>query len=180
MLRDNARRGPHLKVTGPRSYSIPRGNALETNDLRKAGLKVTLPRIKILEILGTVIPRHMSAEDIYKHLLESHEDIGLATVYRVLTQFEAAGLVTRHHFEGTTAVFELNEGQHHDHIVCLDCGKVEEFMDSEIEELQHKVAKRLNFELKDHSMILYGRCLKGDCASRGKDHRGTVSAGSRN
>ena len=109
---------------------------VETSDLRKAGLKVTLPRIKILEILGTATPRHMSAEDIYKHLLESHEDIGLATVYRVLTQFEAAGLVTRHHFEGTTAVFELNEGQHHDHIVCLDCGKVEEFMDAGIEERQ--------------------------------------------
>jgi Fur family ferric uptake transcriptional regulator len=143
---------------------------LETKDLRKAGLKVTLPRIKILEILGTVTPRHMSAEDIYKHLLESHEDIGLATVYRVLTQFEAAGLVTRHHFEGATAVFELNEGHHHDHIVCLDCGKVEEFIDAEIEELQHKVAKRLQFDLKDHSMIMYGRCTRANCPSRGKEH----------
>ncbi len=114
---------------------------VETQDLRKAGLKVTLPRIKILEILGTATPRHMSAEDIYKHLLESHEDIGLATVYRVLTQFEAAGLVTRHHFEGTTAVFELNEGQHHDHIVCLGCGRVEEFMDAGIEERQRQVAR---------------------------------------
>jgi Fur family transcriptional regulator, ferric uptake regulator len=147
---------------------------LETNDLRKAGLKVTLPRIKILEILGTITPRHMSAEDIYKHLLESHEDIGLATVYRVLTQFEAAGLVTRHHFEGTTAVFELNEGQHHDHIVCLDCGKVEEFMDADIEERQRKVAARMQFELKDHSMILYGRCIRPDCPSRGKDYRGRM------
>lgn len=167
----SARHGPGA-ATGPQhAWPIWRGKHLETNDLRKAGLKVTLPRIKILEILGTVTPRHMSAEDIYKHLLESHEDIGLATVYRVLTQFEAAGLVTRHHFEGTTAVFELNEGQHHDHIVCLDCGKVEEFMDAEIEELQHKVAKRLQFELKDHSMILYGRCMRANCPSRSEDHR---------
>ena len=142
---------------------------LETNDLRKAGLKVTLPRIKILEILGTATPRHMSAEDIYKHLLESHEDIGLATVYRVLTQFEAAGLVTRHHFEGTTAVFELNEGQHHDHIVCLDCGKVEEFMDSGIEDRQRSVANKLQYELQDHAMILYGRCKRVDCPSRERD-----------
>jgi Fur family ferric uptake transcriptional regulator len=139
---------------------------LETNDLRKAGLKVTLPRIKILEILGTATPRHMSAEDIYKHLLESHEDIGLATVYRVLTQFEAAGLVTRHHFEGSTAVFELNEGQHHDHIVCLDCGKVEEFMDVGIEERQRSIAQKLQFEITDHSMTLYGRCRRPNCPSR--------------
>lgn len=142
---------------------------METNDLRKAGLKVTLPRIKILEILGTTQPRHMSAEDIYKHLLESHEDIGLATVYRVLTQFEAAGLVTRHHFEGTTAVFELNEGQHHDHIVCLDCGRVEEFMDTGIEERQKAVASKLQFDIKDHAMILYGRCKRTGCPYRGTD-----------
>jgi Fur family ferric uptake transcriptional regulator len=147
---------------------------VETNDLRRAGLKVTLPRIKILEILGTATPRHMSAEDIYKHLLESHEDIGLATVYRVLTQFEAAGLVTRHHFEGTTAVFELNEGQHHDHIVCLDCGKVEEFMDVGIEDRQRDVANRLEFEIKDHSMILYGHCKRVNCPSRDKDGRGRM------
>lgn len=140
--------------------------SVETSDLRKAGLKVTLPRIKILEILGTAKPRHMSAEDIYKHLLESQEDIGLATVYRVLTQFEAAGLVTRHHFESTTAVFELNEGQHHDHIVCLGCGRVEEFMDSGIEQRQHEIAKRLNYELTDHSMILYGYCSRPDCPAR--------------
>jgi Fur family transcriptional regulator, ferric uptake regulator len=144
---------------------------VETSDLRKAGLKITLPRLKILEILGTATPRHMSAEDIYKHLLESHEDIGLATVYRVLTQFEAAGLVTRHHFEGTTAVFELNEGEHHDHIVCLDCGKVEEFMDAGIEERQRTVAAKLQFEIKDHAMILYGRCKRVNCPSRDKDRR---------
>ena len=143
---------------------------VETSDLRRAGLKVTLPRIKILEILGTGTPRHMSAEDIYKHLLESHEDIGLATVYRVLTQFEAAGLVTRHHFEGTTAVFELNESQHHDHIVCLGCGRVEEFMDAGIEERQHSIARKLGYELKDHAMILYGYCNRPECPSR--EHRG--------
>ncbi|WP_349261256.1 ferric iron uptake transcriptional regulator [Povalibacter sp.] len=146
---------------------------METNDLRRAGLKVTLPRLKILEILGTAKPRHMSAEDIYKHLLESHEDIGLATVYRVLTQFEAAGLVTRHHFEGTTAVFELNEGEHHDHIVCLDCGRVEEFMDTAIETLQKEVATKLGYQLVDHSMILYGRCNRPGCPSH--DGRGRMS-----
>jgi Fur family ferric uptake transcriptional regulator len=139
---------------------------VETSDLRKAGLKVTLPRLKILEILGTAVPRHMSAEDIYKHLIESHEDIGLATVYRVLTQFEAAGLVTRHHFEGATAVFELNEGEHHDHIVCLDCGKVEEFMDAGIEERQRLVSNKMQYELKDHAMILYGRCRRPNCPSK--------------
>jgi Fur family ferric uptake transcriptional regulator len=149
---------------------------METNDLRKAGLKVTLPRVKILEILGTAMPRHMSAEDIYKHLLESHEDIGLATVYRVLTQFEAAGLVTRHHFEGATAVFELNEGQHHDHIVCLDCGKVEEFMDIGIEERQRSVASKMQFEIKDHAMILYGHCKRVNCANRNTDPRGARSS----
>ena len=106
---------------------------MEGNDLRKAGLKVTLPRLKILEILAGSKTRPLSAEDIYRSLLESHEDIGLATVYRVLTQFEAAGLVARHHFEDGMAVFELNEGAHHDHIVCLDCGRVEEFVDEDIE-----------------------------------------------
>lgn len=141
---------------------------MESNDLRKAGLKVTLPRLKILEVLGTAQPRHMSAEDIYKHLLESQQEIGLATVYRVLTQFEAAGLVTRHHFEGTTAVFELNEGRHHDHMVCLDCGKVEEFMDAGIEERQRVIANKLQFELHDHAMILYGRCKRPNCPSREK------------
>jgi len=136
---------------------------VETKDLRKAGLKVTLPRMKILEILGSAERRHMSAEDIYKHLLGLHEDIGLATVYRVLTQFEAAGLVTRHHFEGATAVFELNEGPHHDHIVCLDCGKVEEFVDQGIEERQRTIAAKHEFEIRDHSMILFGTCRKPNC-----------------
>lgn len=131
---------------------------MEGKDLRKAGLKVTLPRLKILEILEDASARHKSAEDIYKALLDSNEDIGLATVYRVLTQFEAAGLVTRHHFENGMAVFELNHGAHHDHIVCVECGKVEEFVDAEIEERQKRIARERGFEITDHSLIIYGRC----------------------
>ncbi len=141
---------------------------MEGKDLRKAGLKVTLPRLKILEILENSSTRHLSAEDIYRTLLDSQEDIGLATVYRVLTQFEAAGLVTRHHFEDGMAVFELNQGTHHDHIVCLDCGRVEEFMDSGIEERQNAVAQRLGFAIRDHSLILYGHCRRTNCAYKSK------------
>jgi Fur family ferric uptake transcriptional regulator len=139
---------------------------LEGKDLRHAGLKVTLPRLKILEILEGDGVRHKSAEDIYKSLLSSNEDIGLATVYRVLTQFEAAGLVTRHHFENGMAVFELNRGDHHDHIVCLDCGKVEEFVDAGIEERQKTIATQRGFDIHDHSMIIYGRCRRTDCPSK--------------
>ncbi len=139
---------------------------VEGKDLRKAGLKVTLPRLKILEILEGSTTRHLSAEDIYRVLLESHEDIGLATVYRVLTQFEAAGLVTRHHFEDGMAVFELNQGMHHDHIVCLDCGRVEEFVDSGIEARQTAVAEKLGFTISDHSLILYGHCQRPNCPHR--------------
>jgi Fur family transcriptional regulator, ferric uptake regulator len=139
---------------------------LEGKDLRNVGLKVTLPRLKILEILEGDGTRHKSAEDIYKALLKSNEDIGLATVYRVLTQFEAAGLVTRHHFENGMAVFELNRGAHHDHIVCMDCGKVEEFMDSGIEDRQNAIALQHGFEIEDHSMVIYGHCRKADCAGR--------------
>jgi Fur family transcriptional regulator, ferric uptake regulator len=139
------------------------GDPVESNDLRKAGLKVTLPRMKILEILETSATRHMSAEDVYKLLLEGQEDIGLATVYRVLTQFEAAGLVTRHHFEGGHSVFELNEGHHHDHIVCVQCGRVEEFFDETIEQCQEKVASKAGFKIRDHSLILYGDCLRKNC-----------------
>ena len=139
---------------------------MEGKDLRNAGLKVTLPRLKILEILEGDSVRHKSAEDIYKSLLSSNEDIGLATVYRVLTQFEAAGLVTRHHFENGMAVFELNRGDHHDHIVCLDCGKVEEFVDAGIEERQKTIAAQLGFDIHDHSMIMYGRCRRTDCPSK--------------
>ncbi len=128
---------------------------MEKNDLRQAGLKVTLPRLKILEILETATERHMSAEDIYKALLEAGEDIGLATVYRVLTQFENAGLVKRHNFEGGHSVFELDQGPHHDHMVRVDTGEVVEFVNEEIERLQEKIAGEHGYELVDHSLVLY-------------------------
>lgn len=130
----------------------------ESQELRNAGLKVTLPRVKILEILEKSSARHISAEDLYKALLESGEDIGLATVYRVLTQFETAGLVTRHHFEGGHSVFELNQGAHHDHILCVKCGRVDEFMDAEIESRQKKIASAKGYEMTDHSLYIYGIC----------------------
>jgi Fur family ferric uptake transcriptional regulator len=139
---------------------------VEGKDLRKAGLKVTLPRLKILEILENSATRHMSAEEIYRKLLDSSEDIGLATVYRVLTQFESAGLVSRHHFEDGMAVFEINHGTHHDHIVCVDCGSVEEFVDTEIEARQDAIAKRLGFTIREHSLVLYGRCERANCPRR--------------
>ena len=127
----------------------------QRKELRKAGLKITLPRLKILEILGAAGDQHLSAEDIYKELLNSGEDIGLATVYRVLTQFESAGLVTRHNFEGGHSVFELDDGDHHDHMVCVDSGEVIEFVSEEIERLQAEIAERYGFELIDHSLVLY-------------------------
>jgi Fur family ferric uptake transcriptional regulator len=127
----------------------------QRQELRKAGLKVTLPRLKILEILEGARERHLSAEDIYKDLLQAGEDIGLATVYRVLTQFEAAGLVTRHNFEGGHSVFELDDGDHHDHMVCVETGEVVEFVSEEIERLQHAIAEDYGFELLDHSLVLY-------------------------
>ena len=119
--------------------------------------------MKILEILETSETRHMSAEDVYKVLLEAEEEIGLATVYRVLTQFEAAGLVTRHHFEGGHSVFEMNEGHHHDHIVCNQCGKVVEFVEETIERCQEKVARKAGFSIRDHSLIIYGDCARKNC-----------------
>ncbi|MGB5427128.1 MAG: ferric iron uptake transcriptional regulator [Gammaproteobacteria bacterium] len=133
---------------------------MESSELRKAGLKVTLPRMKILDILEHTSSRHQSAEDVYKALLDTGEDIGLATVYRVLTQFEAAGLVTRHHFEGGHSVFELNEGSHHDHIVCVKCGQVDEFIDETIEKRQKAIAADLGYELTDHCLYMYGICKK--------------------
>ncbi len=130
---------------------------MESSDLRSAGLKVTLPRLKILEMLESHPARHMSAEDIYRKLMDSEEDIGLATVYRVLTQFEAAGLVKRHHFEGGHAVFELERGPHHDHMVNLDTGEVVEFVSEEIEKLQKQIAEKHGFTVEDHSLVLYVR-----------------------
>ena len=130
---------------------------MESSDLRSAGLKVTLPRLKILEMLESNPARHMSAEDIYRKLMDSEEDIGLATVYRVLTQFEAAGLVKRHHFEGGHAVFELERGPHHDHMVNLETGEVIEFVSEEIEKLQKQIAEKHGFIVEDHSLVLYVR-----------------------
>lgn len=134
--------------------------ATENRELRKAGLKVTLPRVKILQILESSANKHLSAEDVYKALIEADEDVGLATVYRVLTQFESAGLVMRHHFEGGHSVFELTSVDHHDHIVCNNCGAVEEFYDEVIEVQQEKIARKYGFKITDHSLYLYGICKK--------------------
>ncbi|CDZ96072.1 MULTISPECIES: ferric iron uptake transcriptional regulator [Pseudomonadaceae] len=130
---------------------------VENHELRKAGLKVTLPRVKILQMLDTTEQRHMSAEDVYKALMEAGEDVGLATVYRVLTQFESAGLVVRHNFDGGHAVFELADGGHHDHMVCVETGDVIEFFDDEIEKLQKEIVTRHGYELVDHNLVLYVR-----------------------
>jgi Fur family ferric uptake transcriptional regulator len=130
----------------------------ETKDLKDAGLKITAPRVKILQILESSDIRHMSAEDVYRNLLTNNEEIGLATVYRVLTQFEAAGLVIRHHFEEGRSIFELAGAYHHDHMVCVKCGRVVEFTDADIESLQEKIADKLGFELTDHNLNLYGYC----------------------
>lgn len=138
-----------------------------SQNLKNIGLKATLPRLKILELFQRADVRHMSAEDVYKALLQEDMDIGLATVYRVLTQFEQAGLLSRNHFETGKAVFELNEGRHHDHLVCLTCGRVEEFYDAEIEERQHSIAKERGFELQEHSLALYASCIKTNCPHRG-------------
>jgi Fur family ferric uptake transcriptional regulator len=135
-------------------------------DLKSSGLKATLPRLKILEIFQRSAVRHLSAEDVYKLLLAENLDVGLATVYRVLTQFEQAGLLSRNHFESGKAVFELNEGSHHDHLVCLDCGLVEEFFDDEIERRQHRIAEERGFKLTEHALALYGNCVKDNCPHR--------------
>ncbi len=133
------------------------------DDLKSSGLKATLPRIKILEVFQNTERRHMTAEDVFKALLADGADIGLATVYRVLMQFEQAGLLSRSNFESGKSVFELNEGAHHDHLVCLDCGHVEEFYDAEIEQRQRAVTVARGFELQEHSLSLYARCTKTDC-----------------
>jgi len=136
---------------------------LEDQDIRKAGLKVTAPRVKILELLEKSPERHVSAEDVYKMLLAANEDIGLATVYRVLTQFEAAGLVEKHHFEDGYSVFELNKGKHHDHIVCVTCGRVKEFVEETIEKRQQMIADDLGFQISEHELVIYGKCLDKNC-----------------
>ncbi len=141
----------------------------DPKELKSTGLKVTVPRLKVLDLFHNSPERHLTAEDVYRKLLGEHSDIGLATVYRVLTQFEQAGLLVRHHFEGGKAVYELNEGGHHDHIVCIRCGHVEEFYDSEIEKRQARVARDRGFDIQDHQMYLYADCVKADCPRRPKD-----------
>src|SRR3954454_795142 len=137
-----------------------------SHDLKSAGLKATVPRLKIINLFETSKVRHLTAEDVYKILLGEGLDIGLATVYRVLTQFEQAGILQRHHFESDKAVFELNEGHHHDHLVCMQCGRVEEFYDPEIEKRQAKIARERGFAIREHSLYLYAECTKADCPHR--------------
>lgn len=132
--------------------------SVKPRDLKATGLKATQPRLKILDIFQKNVSNHLSAEDVYRRLLAENQDIGLATVYRVLTQFEQAGILSRNYFETGKAIYELNEGTHHDHIVCVSCGRVEEFQDADIERHQQKVAKRMDYELVDHNLALYGRC----------------------
>jgi Fur family ferric uptake transcriptional regulator len=134
-----------------------------SSNLKSSGLKATLPRLRILDLFENASVRHMSADDIYRQLMREGLDIGLATVYRVLTQFEQAGLLRRHHFESGKAVFELNEGGHHDHLVCLQCGRVEEFYDAEIEKRQERIARERGFRIHEHSLALYADCTKADC-----------------
>jgi Fur family ferric uptake transcriptional regulator len=137
-------------------------------DLKTIGLKATLPRLRILELFEKSEVRHLSAEDVYKKLVEEGNDSGLATVYRVLTQFEQAGLLTRHHFEAGKAVYELNQGEHHDHLVCLQCGHVEEFYDADIEKRQEAIARDRGFRIRDHSLHLYADCARNNCPHKGK------------
>lgn len=148
---------------GPRAVEHSVNQAQE---LKSSGLKATLPRIKILEVFQKGPQRHMTAEDVFKALLAEGSDVGLATVYRVLMQFEQAGILSRNHFEGGKSVYELDQGQHHDHLVCLDCGRVEEFFDAEIEARQRQVAADRGFALQDHALALYVHCTKVSCANR--------------
>ena len=141
----------------------------KAKDLKSTGLKATVPRMKILDLFRRNEPgkrRHMTAEDVYRHLIAENMDIGLATVYRVLTQFEQAGLLQRHFFESGKAIFELNEGHHHDHLVCLQCGKVEEFHDAEIERRQNDIAQQRGFEISDHALYIYANCIKPNCTGK--------------
>jgi Fur family transcriptional regulator, ferric uptake regulator len=142
------------------------------DDLKNTGLKATAPRMKVLEAFQSSGLRHMSAEDVYRVLMKDGLDVGLATIYRVLAQFEQAGLVTRNHFESGKAVFELNEGSHHDHLVCLDCGRVEEFFDAQIESRQRTIAQSKGFELAEHALSLYGHCTKKNCPHRAERRGG--------
>ncbi|MDQ7988078.1 MAG: ferric iron uptake transcriptional regulator [Candidatus Dactylopiibacterium sp.] len=142
------------------------------HSLKESGLKATLPRMKILDLFQRTTERHLSAEDVYRLLLAEELDVGLATIYRVLTQFEQAGLLQRHHFESGKAVFELNKGDHHDHMVCLDCGRVEEFYDPEIETRQNAIAESMGFRVREHAMYLYAECIKPDCPNKQQRRKG--------
>lgn len=158
-----------VNATFDRQFTVHETSGNQTSDLKSAGLKATAPRLKILELFQRRAEegnerRHISAEDVYKELVSQGVDIGLATVYRVLSQFERAGLITRHHFEADRATYELDDGGQHDHLVCLSCGKVIEFVDPEIEKAQAAVARRYGFELSDHTMVLYGLCP--ECRSK--------------
>jgi Fur family ferric uptake transcriptional regulator len=153
---------------GARISSGENAMSADNRELKRAGLKATVPRLKILEILETSDKHHLSAEDVYRELLEAGDDVGLATIYRVLTQFESAGLVSRHHFESGHAVFELERGHHHDHVVCVQCGKVEEFFDQAIEDRQKLVVGKMGYEIQDHSLVIYGNCSKPNCPGRSR------------
>lgn len=174
MLRCNSSRNPSVLVarwaTNPSPFQILILAMNDQNELKSMGLKATFPRLKILDIFrrndDTQELRHLSAEDVYRLLIADDVDIGLATVYRVLTQFEQAGILARSQFDGGKAVFELNDGDHHDHFICTNCAKVVEFSDPEIEKRQHKIADKLGFELESHTMVLYGLC--NDCTSTGR------------
>ncbi len=167
------RRGSPVRGRNPASATPPRPPTMtHADELKSSGLKATLPRIKVLEVFQRTTQRHLSAEEVYRLLLSDGADVGLATVYRVLMQFEQAGLLSRNHFESGKAVFELNEGKHHDHLVCLTCGRVEEFFDAQIEQRQRSVAQVRGFELQDHSLALYALCVKPACEHRRKAGKG--------
>ncbi len=166
-IQANGLNGPELYVL----HSHQNGAEMTDNSrsLKNIGLKATYPRLKILDLFQHSDQRHLTAEDVYRTLMGEGMDIGLATVYRVLTQFEQAGLLERHYFEAGKAVFELNEGGHHDHLVCLECGAVEEFFDAEIEKRQIRIAHERGFEVKEHALYLYAECVKKDCPHRNRD-----------
>ncbi len=157
---------PMEAVIIPGSVPSVRLAMSKPHNLKTIGLKATVPRLKILDLFESSDLRHLTAEDVYKVLLNEGMDIGLATIYRVLTQFEQAGILIRHHFEGGKAVFELNQGEHHDHLVCIQCGHVEEFYDAEIERRQVKIAKERGFTIHEHSLQIYAECVRPNCPNR--------------
>ena len=157
---------PQPDLPAQNLIELPERPMTKIDELKSTGLKATVPRLKILEIFQKGQQRHMTAEDVFRVLLQERSDVGLATVYRVLAQFEQADILVRSHFESGKAVYELNEGQHHDHLVCLDCGRVEEFFDAEIEQRQHAVAKAKGFAIADHALSLYAHCTREGCPHR--------------